>query len=935
MQPSLEDLVIEFLERLERPGAEEGALLEEFAALHPQQAGPLRERIATLRDLGFLHLSPGELVRELPKSLGDFDFEELLGEGGMGAVYRATQRSMRRQVALKLMRPGFLDLPSARLRFAREAEAVARLSHPGIIAVHVSGEEQGVPYLVMDFVAGVSLDRVLRAVAGRNPRELSGADFQRALRRAGEPEGDSAGRARAPSAEGESLIFAGTWHAACLRVARDIARALAHAHERGVLHRDIKPSNIMLTREGRVLLLDFGLASFVGAQALTRSGTIAGSLPYMAPEQLEGDRAAPDVRTDVYGLGVTLYQMLTLKSPHLDPDSSERTRARILDGRPAAPRTLCERLPKDAQSVVLVAMDCDPARRYQSAAAFAQDLDAVLEHRPISARPAGAFTHVARWAERHPGAATAAALALLIVTLGPSVYALQSARANQRLQAQLERADRNYQRSLDALELVTDVAVGELSDVPMAETGRRKVLEGAVAFFRAAALEPGSSPEVVLERARAEIKLGDLCEDLGDIEGARTALDSAVAAFQAAGVEPGSARAPDLASAYRNLASVSERGKQRELALEYIDKGLALVPSGQTDPQAGMSRARLQALRGKLLRRSGKRAEARTELLALLDELHVDERNVGENVADIERAELAAWCRSELSELEGALGDPTGRVAQLERALAIREGLYARDPSSRRARQQLIVSLSNLGSAQLQLGDSKAGLLLVQRAADLGERQVEEFPGLADYRFNLSGVLINLGAIHYEQDDLESARTCMERSREISSRLLEAEPQRAEYRAHLIAASSNLIAFELQLKHYAETLARLDPFDATLAELLEQSPGELNLVHTVQVNTLNRIRAHWGLKQAAAATHVAAGLLSCKDAKTLGNAANELGAVLEFQELTQVEREQATETILELLEAAKVHGASSAELLNLERLKPLQGDPRMRALVQE
>ena len=548
----------------------------------------------------------------------------------------------------------------------------------------------------------------------------------------------------------------------------------------------------------------------------------------------------------------------------------------------------------------------------------------------LLAQPAGALTHLARWAQRHPGAATAAALALAIVSLGPSFYAFQSARANTRLQTQLERADRNYQRSLDALDLVTNVAVTELSDVPMAEPGRRKVLEGAVAFFREAALEPGSSPDVVLDRARAQVKLGDLCEDLGDLEGARTALESAIATFQAAGVQAGSARAADFAGAYRNLAGVHEGRKQRELALECIDKGLALVPPGQTDPKREMSRPSLQSFRCKLLRRSGKREEARDELLALIEEL-----DIGEDFEHTERAELAAWCHSELSELEGALGNPSERLAQLERALTIREGLCARDPSSRGARQRLIVSLSNLASANLQAENFAVAQPLLQRAADLGEKLIGDFPGLAEYRFNLSGVLINLGAIHYHLEDIDGARACMARSREITTRLLEAEPQRAEYRAHLIAASSNLVAFELQQGHYAATLESLDPFDATLAELLEQSPGEQNLLRTVQVNTLNRIRAHWGLKQAAAATTTAARLLSCEDPKTLCNAASELGAVLEIQGLSQVEREQATETILDLLEAAKHHGASLEDFQNVEHVKSLQDHPRLHALVQQ
>ena len=943
MAQELEELVVEFLERLERSGSEEASVLAELTALHPQWAEPLRQRVVALREMGLLYLSQEPQPRELPRSLGDFEIEALLGEGGMGVVYRATQRSMRRQVALKLMRPGLLDRPGSRARFAREAEAVARLRHPGIVAVHLTGEEQGIPYLVMEFVPGVSLDHVLRAVAGRNPRELTAADFQRAL-----VQGESQHLAADPVPAGPGAapqpipFFSGSWHDACLRVASEIARALAHAHGRGVLHRDVKPSNIMLTPEGRVLLLNFGLASLVGEQGTTRSGSLVGSLPYMAPEQLEGRRGAFDARTDVYGLGVTLYQMLTLKSPHLDPESTERTRSRILEGRPVSPRRLSLRLPKDAESVVMVAMDRDPARRYASAALFAQDLDAVLEHRPILAQPAGTLTHFTRWARRHPGAATAAALVLGIATLGPSLYALQAGRAKQRLEAQLLRADRNYQRSLDALDLVVDVAVGELSDVPMAEPGRRRMLEGAVAFFREAAEEPGSAAEVAVERARAQVRLGDLCEDLGDLTGARNALESALLTFQATAVEAGSPRAADVAGACRLLAGVHERQGDRGRALELIDQGLALVPAGGTDPKALPARANLQALGGKLLRRAGRREEAREQLLALLSENEEQDPDPGsaDGGAEAARAdsgplELAAWSHSELSELEGALGDPEARRIHLERALELREALHLRDPKSRVARQQLIVSLSNLGAANLQRGQIDAGLTLLQRAAELGEQQVEAFPGLPDYRFHLSGVLINLGGIHYQRGDLEAARRCMERSRSITSRLLDAEPGRIEYRAHWIAASSNLVAFDLQEKHYAATLERLGPFDTLLAELLEQSPGEQNLVRTVQVNTLNRIRAHWGLKQAAEATRAAARLSNCEDAETLCSAAAELAAVLAFPELQESERKAAEETVFQLLVAAKHRGASTEELLGIEQLEPLRDDPRLRELVLE
>jgi len=930
MHPPLEDLIVAFLERLESDGADDETLLDQLAAEHPDQADPLRERVRSLRRLGLLQSAQRASERGFPERLGDFDLERRLGGGGMGVVYRARQRSMRRRVALKLVRPGHLHFPGTRARFQREAEAAARLSHPNIVPVHLVGEEEGVPYLAMEYVRGASLDRVLRAVAGRAPTELGGRDLRDAVAAALAEEEPAEPRDGVQEEDWDEALFSGAWHEVCLRICRDVARALAHAHERGVLHRDVKPSNVMVTPGGRVLLLDFGLASLSGADAMTRTGAVLGSLPYMSPEQVDGDHRAVDRRADVYGLGVTLYELLTLRSPFLDPDSTERTRARILNGLPAPPRRACASLPRDAQTVCLIAMDRDAGRRFPDASSFADDLERVLQHRPIRVRPVGGATHLWRWAQRHPGAATAAVLALVIAIAGPWLYALQSLRARDRLRAELDRADRNYQRSLDALDLVTRVAAKELADVPMAEAGRRKVLEGVIAFFRQAAEEPGSSPEVTLDRARAQLQLGDLAFALGELDQSSEALRAALATFSAAGVGARSPRAADLARAHWYLARVHERRGLLGDATEELAQALELTPGGAPGSPEGLQRARLRAEHARLQRRAGEREAARAAYRALLDELDVPAL-----AEQSDAAELAAWCYSELSDLDSAAGREPERLASLERALAIREGLVARDPGTRGTRQRLVIDLSNLGGAYLRSRDSERGLPLLERAAELGEALVEDFPGFPAYRYNLSGVLINLGGAYVQDDDLAHGRTCMQRAAELARRLVQLDPEVQDYRAHLLVATSNIAALDLEAGRFEQALAGLDELDATVDELLQRRPGEQTLVRTRFGNALSRARAHLGLGQIEAACSSADRLLEDEDGGTLLEAAAVFAGALGAGGASGGSREELTRATLDLLERALDRGASLEDVLGRESFQVLRDEPRFQALAAE
>ena len=420
----LEELMAEVLER---PVGERAEAFRMLCRDHPDQAAELEERLEALQAMGVDPLAGPRPA--FPEELGDFRLIRRLGGGGMGVVYLAEQRSLGREVALKLIRPEHLFFPGAHERFRREVEAVARLQHPGIVPIYTVGEEEGLPFFAMERVHGCTLAEVLDDLSGRAPETLTGADLVRAIAVRAGVEPDSIGLEGTPFARG--------WVEACLDLARQVAEALDHVHARGIVHRDVKPSNVAVTPDGRAMLLDFGLTSSAGADRVTRSGSQLGTLQYMSPEQVRGD-ATIDGRTDVYSLGVTLYELLTLQVPH-DGENRVEIQERILAGRIDSIRARNRRVSPEAETVCFAAMDLEPGRRYASGAAFARDLENALELRPIAARPPGPLLRARRWAQRNPAASVALALGFLLVVVTPSALLVQQSRHAARLQEALTR----------------------------------------------------------------------------------------------------------------------------------------------------------------------------------------------------------------------------------------------------------------------------------------------------------------------------------------------------------------------------------------------------------------------------------------------------------------------------------------------------------------
>jgi len=364
----LDALVEKCVERFEREGED---AIAAFCGEHPGEAPAILARLELLRGAGLL----GQAEPAIPERLGEFRLLRRLGAGGMGVVYLAEQRGLGRRVALKLVRPNQLYFPETRRRFRREVEAAARLQHEGIVTVHTVGEEAGIPYYAMEYVPGCTLAAVLArlAAAGRPPGGLSGADLAAGVAAAsGEP----------VAADG----LPGDWVEACLHVAVQVADALGHAHQRGVVHRDVKPSNILLTTRLAARLADFGLAKLQDAAGLSRSGQRIGTPFYMSRGRGGGGRGTVDARADVYAAGVVLYEMLTLRVPF--PGESDEEVYRAILARPLVPpRRLNPAIDRDLEAVLLKALEHDPGERYADGAALASDLRRRQRGEATLARP--------------------------------------------------------------------------------------------------------------------------------------------------------------------------------------------------------------------------------------------------------------------------------------------------------------------------------------------------------------------------------------------------------------------------------------------------------------------------------------------------------------------------------------------------------------------
>ncbi len=471
----VEALAEEFLDR-KRHG--EQPTLREYVERYPELADDIRDLFPALLMMEDLGESSGGTTGSLAagnsaavgvrlQRLGDYRILREIGRGGMGVVYEAEQESLGRRVALKVLSASALLDPKQVRRFEREAKAAAKLHHTNIVPVFGVGRQDGHHYFVMQFIAGLGLDVVLddlrRLRGGKSEAKpvsaanrvacLTGADVARSLLTGrfdadGPPEDGSVTEpfedAAPPAANGppadsgvSSALLPGSselsssdpdrqFYRSVARIGVQVAEALEYANRQGILHRDVKPSNLLLDNHGNVWVADFGLAKTAEADDLTHTGDILGTIRYMAPERFSGHC---DARSDVYSLGLTLYELVALR-PAYEAADRHTLMDRVLHEEPERLKKRAPGVPRDLETIIAKAISRDPATRYVTAAALADDLRRFVDDRPIQARRISPAERLARWCKRNK---------VLASSLGVAAFALVAMAAMSLLYADRQR----------------------------------------------------------------------------------------------------------------------------------------------------------------------------------------------------------------------------------------------------------------------------------------------------------------------------------------------------------------------------------------------------------------------------------------------------------------------------------------------------------------
>ena len=692
-----------------------------------------------------------------------------IGEGGMGVVYAAEQQHPERLVALKVIRPGLSSDDGLR-RFEQEARVLGLLQHPGIAQIHEAGAftagGRRVPFLAMELVDGVSLSQFVSE--------------------------------NAPA------------RAARLRLFVAICAAVQHAHQKGVIHRDLKPGNVLVTAAGEPKVLDFGVARVVDAEATlqTQAGQIVGTLPYMSPEQLSSDPADLDTRADVYALGAILYELLTGQLP-LDVVGKPVTEAMrvIAADRPRAAGALDSSLAGDLETIIDKALEKERERRYDSAAALAEDVDRFLRHEPINARPPSRSYQLRLFARRNRvlvGGVIATFVVLvagIITTYGQMRRAWIAEGEASTALAELRGEAMSAEAAMDFLaEVLMQAAPGTGPRPDSAAT--RATLE------RAASLVDAQLAAYPAVRAKVHHVLGDALTDLGDTKDGEVHLDAALAVYEQLHGKNHRRIAYVLTSLAQNL----ERQARFEDAKAAATRALAMrevLPQHMAD------------LVPKCLRRLSR---AEFNLGDLDGAIARMEAAVAAQQALDPDAEFHAIVLGDLAVLYGQHKRPDEAEPLLRRALALQQ---KRNGVGHVSTARLLGDLANLRSAQGELEEAQQ--LREQELAICREAYGDDSRATAT-------VQRSLGLLLWERDQRVAAEVAL-RGALASYRAIDAAHPDVLHSLNILgwmnAGLERPEAGEKVLRE-AVTLAAKFPADHILALRARQALGAL-LVHTARV----------------------------------------------------------------------------------------------------
>ena len=707
-----------------------------------------------------------------------------LGRGGMGVVLEAFDKVLERRVALKILLSGDLAGSDALERFQLEARAAARLSHPNLVSVHEVGEEDGRPYLVMDYVEGESLAARIRRDGPLSPR-------------------------------------------AAADVAYCLAEALYVAHVRGILHRDVKPANVLVTNEGKPLLTDFGLAKEIesGRDNITESGYVVGTPAYMSPEQALGHRDQLDRRSDVYGIGATLYEMLTGKPPFVAP-TLPAVLDKVVKEDPVSPKLLQGAVDRDIETICLKCLEKEPEARYASAKDLAADLARYLANESILARPPRALERGRKWLKRNSLVARTLGLSLglsLLAGVGGTAWFMRELearvrRARQRLLSKaLERLLALREHHLQALR--SSEASRQLTQLALqAGEGEhaRQLAEETLANARA--VERGEIGK--LNTALSLLVLGDVDRVQGQAEEAKENYREAIAILDAtkASASEGTSEVPrHRIEALIRLGGLLERLDEPEEAEKSARRALELARD--------LPRGESLFLRSGAADALGKVLEGRMELAEALacyrEGIECAREAVRADPKSVQARNFLMISWSHLARIRRVGGDLEPSVEANQEALRMANELLRADPESLGIQQSKVSIQVDLADSFEALGRSDEAVPLLKAALDVNRQLVASDPEGIDSRILCTSLSERLAKLLSARGDQRGAMLLLREQIRLAEEVLSRSSHHREAQRALCGALRSLGQLHIRRGELAKGEQRLDEVIALRRELVQ------------------------------------------------------------------------------------------------------------------
>ena len=812
----LQPLAEEFMERYRRG---ERPSLDEYKARYPALASEIddlfpalveMERFGSVDSPPVIQTTGAVLAGESPQQLGEYRILREVGRGGMGIVYEAMQESLGRHVALKVLPPQFLANPTSLKRFRREACSAAGLHHSNIVPVFSVGEHGGHHYFAMQFIRGQTLEAVLKevrklrrtdqpaVVTTHDASELTASRIacglisgqivaqeghsikdrltitDEGIRETGllstskcdspalAAHDASSSRVCLRSAESLATQTDSGYYRGVARIGLQVAEALAYAHEQGVLHRDIKPSNLLIDLDGTAWVADFGLAKLADGDDLSASRDVVGTLRYMAPERFDG---RSEHRSDVYSLGVTLYELLTL-CPAYSATNQAALIHQVLHESPPPLSRLDRQIPGDLETVVLKAMAKEPAGRYASAKALAEDLRRFLADRPILARRSPPWEQIWKWCRRNPLAATlAAALVSLFLIALPvtTMLWLRSERLYSLSEQRRGEAETNLARARATVDdYLTTVSESTLlkSPLPGLQPLRKELLQNALKYYEDFVQRYQNDPVLRSDLAAANLRVGEITEQIGSKEEALRSIQKSLALYESlngSALSEWTYRA-QMGRCLVRAAMIQAKNQQPDESIRAFERAIALLePLVHDHPDN--ERLRVDLALGhhyfalKILKRDGPTDEAFHHLRSAIG---LRRSLADQNPDDLPYHVDLATSESNFAEMLYRDGQTAAALESVQRSVAVTRALVASHLEDAPLRVSLSLSVRGMGILLQNLDRWEQGRSLMKESSEIMERVVTENPAVSEYRRVLATSETELGQALVDHDEIDA-----------------------------------------------------------------------------------------------------------------------------------------------------------------------------------